>query len=93
MQKTLNPTWPDQVFRLTVLPKSLEIYKNIECFVFDYDKMSSDDPMGTVYVPIPVPSQYNRKFTRWFKVETGKGDTYCEDACGELCVEIEIIAK
>lgn len=89
--KTLDPVWPNRVFRTAVLPKSIEIYKQIECQIFDYDCSSSDDPMGTVYVPIP--SEYNTKVSGWYKVQQGKGEAYCEQASGELFVEIEVITS
>lgn len=91
VSKTLNPVWPNKVFRMTVLPKSIEVYKQIECQIYDYDYKASDDPMGTVYVPIP--EQYNTKVARWYKVHKGVGETYCENATGELLVEIEVIAN
>lgn len=89
--KTLDPVWPNRIFRTAVLPKSIEIYKHIECQIFDYDCSSSDDPMGTVYVPIP--KEYNTKITKWYKVQKGKGEAYCEQATGELLVEIEVITE
>lgn len=89
--KTLNPVWPNKVFRMTVLPKSIEIYKTLECLIYDYDYKASDDPMGTVYVPIP--EQYNTKITRWYEVQQGRGETYCENATGELLVEIEVVSN
>ena len=89
--KTLNPVWPNKVFRMSVLPKSIEIYQKIECQIYDYDYKASDDPMGTVFVPIP--EQYNTKVTRWYPVQKGNGEAYCENATGELLVEIEVIAN
>lgn len=91
VHKSLNPKWLDANFRVTVIPRSIELYQSVECTLFDHDKMSKDDPMGTVH--IPIPPCHNTKVLKWYPVETGTGDNYCEDAQGELLVEIEVVVE
>jgi Ca2+-dependent lipid-binding protein len=91
IKKTLDPVWVNQSFQLGILAKSIEIYKNIECHIFDHDHMSADDPMGTLY--IPVPTLQNRKITNWYPVKAGHGGNVCCNATGELLVEVEVQTK
>jgi hypothetical protein len=88
IKKTLDPTWTDQNFRLSVIPRAIAVYKYIECVIFDHDNLSSDDPMGTVFVPIHTLN--NSKVMRWYAVENGEGENYCRNATGELLIEIEV---
>jgi hypothetical protein len=88
IRKTLDPNWSDQSFRLSVVPGVMAVYNSIECRIFDHDKLSSDDPMGTVFVPIPT--QNNSKVIRWYPVEKGEGENHCRNATGELLIAIEV---
>ena len=45
--------------------------------------------MGTAYIAIPNDLQ-TTKFTRWYTVEKGTGTNACEDATGEILVEVKI---
>lgn len=49
--------------------------------------------MGTVYVPIPSGSNNNASVKQWYPVETGDGKHFCEDATGELLVDISVICQ
>jgi hypothetical protein len=91
IKKTLDPTWNDQSFRLSVVPRAIAVYNSIECRIFDHDNLSSDDPMGTVFVPIPTLN--NSKVMRWYPVERGEGENYCRNATGELLIEIEVRSR
>jgi hypothetical protein len=88
VKKTLNPVWTDETFRISVLPRMIDYFKTVELNIFDHDKLSANDPMGTVYVPIPT--MRNRKVRKWYPVEKGEGENYCRNASGELLVEIEL---
>jgi hypothetical protein len=88
IKKTLDPTWNDQSFRLSVVPGMVAVYNSIECSIFDHDTLSSDDPMGTAFVPIPTEN--NSKVMRWYPVEKGEGENHCRNATGELLIEIEV---
>lgn len=86
--KTLNPVWEDELCRSPVLPEALEYCKEIEAHVFDHDLLSDDDPMGTVY--IPIPETHNSKVTGWYQVENGSGADFCKNPSGELYLSIEV---
>ena len=86
--KTLNPVWKDEKFKLPVIPKALKTFDNVEFNIYDRDRLSSDDSMGTVNVPIPL--RLNKKVTGWYPVMNGKGTDFCKNATGELRVEIEL---
>lgn len=90
--KTLNPVWENQVFNLHVQPEAIELSQFVECHIFDHDHLSEDDPMGTVYIPLPT-QQHNVKVTKWYKVETGQGQDYCKNPTGDLYVTVEVRSK
>jgi hypothetical protein len=90
--KDLDPVWPpNQYFRLNVLARSIEVYKQIEFNIYDNDKLSADDPMGTVFVTIP--GMRNLKVVNWYRVENGEGQDHCRNATGELLVEVQVLSK
>jgi hypothetical protein len=91
IKKTLEPVWKSQYFKLSVVPRALEVYRTVECSIFDHDNLSSDDPMGTVFVPLPVQRNI-RPRPEWYPVEKGEGDNYCKNAKGELKVLVEVRA-
>lgn len=89
VKKTLAPKWCE-TFRTTTVYK--ERYEPLELKVFDHDYVGSDDAMGTVYVPIVNDSQ-SSSGARWYPVERGseKSKNYCDDATGELLIEVQLI--
>jgi hypothetical protein len=89
--KTLNPEWKDQSFCIAAIPNVLDKFDVIECNIYDHDTLSTDDSMGTVY--IPIPRKFNEKVLMWYPVEKGKGEDYCRNAKGDLHVEIEVQPK
>ena len=93
VKKSLDPKWDDKkvTFVLNVIPRALDVYKTIECNIFDHDQLSTDDSMGTCFVKIP--NSLNAKYTSWYPVEKGEGKNYCRNAKGELKVEIELRSK
>jgi C2 domain len=93
VKKTLDPKWDSNVeaFSMSVLPRALDVYKTIECNIFDHDKLSTDDAMGTCYVKIPAA--LNTKIVDWYRVEKGEGNNYCRNASGMLKVEVEVRSK
>lgn len=88
IKKTLDPEWDNEVFRVSVVPRALEIYRTIELNIFDHDNLSPDDPMGTVHIRIPTTP--NKKEMVWHTVERGEGRNYCRNATGELLVLAEV---
>jgi len=88
IRKTLNPVFTkSDVFTLHVHPGSLES-KKLELHLFDFDFSSEDDAMGVVTIPLPPCTDTNT--TSWYPVEKGKGIDYCEDASGELKVNVQV---
>ena len=89
----MDPKWDlaKETFFLNVIPRALEVYKNVECNIFDHDQLSADDSMGSCYVPIP--HGLNKKRTDWYPVEKGEGANYCKNATGELKITIEVRSK
>eukprot|EP00039_Didymoeca_costata_P025688 m.14125 g.14125 ORF g.14125 m.14125 type:complete len:908 (+) comp4992_c0_seq1:207-2930(+) len=53
MMKTLNPIWNCQWTRKV---HTQDTYFTIDIEVFDWDMMSSDDPLGTCTLRVPVPN-------------------------------------
>lgn len=89
VKKSLNPKWTNQdTFVLNVLPRALDVYKTVECNIFDHDQLSTDDSMGTCY--IEIPTLVNAQKTGWYTVEKGEGRNFCRNAKGELKVQIEV---
>jgi len=88
IQKTLNPIW-SETFEFTIESDQLESNKNIEFKIFDYDYLSKDDPMGIVYVHIPIDNM-NNKIVSWYPVVAGYGSKQCKNATGELLIELEV---
>jgi hypothetical protein len=87
--KTLNPVWSNAVFSLPVVPKALTEFNTVELHIYDRDKFTSDDAMGTVFVPIP--RNMNMQVCTWYPVKPGSGQDYCRNATGELKIEIELL--
>jgi hypothetical protein len=86
--KTLDPVWSNAVFSLPVVPKALTEFNTVELHIYDRDKFTSDDAMGTVFVPIP--RNINMQVCTWYPVKSGSGQDYCRNATGELKIEIEL---
>jgi hypothetical protein len=87
--KTLNPQWNNEHFHLPVVQKTLGRCNELTLHIMDRDKFSTDDPMGSVRVPIP--KDLNMKVLKWYKVHKGSpGPYYCPDPTGELQVEVEL---
>ena len=88
IRKTLNPVFTkSDVFTLHVHPGSLES-KKLELHLYDFDFSSEDDAMGVVTIHLPACKDTN--ITSWYPVEKGKGIDYCEDASGELKVNVQV---
>jgi hypothetical protein len=90
IKKTLDPKWDSdtETFTVKVLPRALGVHKTVECNIFDYDKLTADDSMGTCHVIIPTT--LNEKVVNWYPVEKGEGINFCRNASGMLKVEVEL---
>lgn len=70
IKKTVNPDW-NETFSTTLPCAVLQDPKNppkISFKIFDYDKGSDDDPMGTVTIPIKFDPPKNSSTTEWYTV-------------------------
>jgi hypothetical protein len=90
VKKALDPKWAE-TFSINVLPRTLDVYKTIECNIYDHDKLSADDSMGTCHVMIPTA--LNEKTVDWYPVEKGEGLNFCRNASGMLKIEVELRSK
>ncbi|CAB9502985.1 Tellurium resistance protein TerZ [Seminavis robusta] len=104
IKKTLNPEWHEQ-FHLHIDQYDFLNYVGngankfnlqnakippIMLYLFDEDKASADDPMGTVAIPLDLLVEPKQQ---WLKVENGEGKNYCRNAKGEVSVLIKIQAQ
>jgi tellurium resistance protein TerZ len=97
-KKTLDPEWNcsvkymigcDDAEKLKhAAPSASGLGPKFLLVLLDKDKVSADDPLGQVYIPINV----NGIEPQWFPLQTGKqGEQYyCKKAKGEIQVSIEI---
>lgn len=95
IQKSLNPVWNEKFELILGADDANYILKmsggvQMEFRIFDEDKRTEDDPMGTVFVPLrPLePST-----TDWYPVTKGSGPFFCKDATGQIEIRITITAR
>jgi len=90
--QTLDPKWIPSHAPLEemISPVALGMNRYMHLLIFDYDTLASDDPMGMVHLFLPNNVQTTTQFTKWYPVEVGSGNHYCDDAQGELLVKVEI---
>lgn len=87
IEKTLNPKWENETFDWIVGWATLDRKRSVELRIWDKDFLSSDDPMGNVFIPLPdLPC----RFEKWFPVNVGVGNYRCLNASGEVLVAINI---
>jgi len=95
IKKTLNPKWPEEASTFTTAaPKEqLVFHRFVALQVFDHDLMSSNDPMGTAYIELPLDQlslKEPTQLTQWLPVERGQGQYFCPEATGEVLVSLQI---
>eukprot|EP00980_Cylindrotheca_fusiformis_P015714 scaffold4531_cov103-Cylindrotheca_fusiformis.AAC.8 len=89
VRKSLNPVWSDNHFVFPIVPRALAIFDTVELRLFDRDRFSTDDIMGTVFVPIP--RIMDMKISTWYPVVCGRvGNFFCRNATGKVKIEIEL---
>ena len=87
IEKNLNPPWENAKFDWIVGWPTLNRKRSVEVRIWDKDVVSSDDPMGNVFISFPdIPFH----FEKWLPVNVGVGNYKCPNATGELLVEIRI---
>lgn len=97
-KKTLQPQWNCTVKYMLgcdegekirhAAPTASGLGPKFHLVVLDHDKLSSDDTLGQVFIPITI----NGMEPTWITLQTGiQGDTYyCKKAKGEIQVSIDI---
>ena len=94
IKKTLDPKW-NQSYNLKIKGREANKivrgrYKTMLCFeIFDKDTLT-DDPMGTVKIPLSVVAEAS---TKWYKVDKGTGMNYCKKASGELSIMLATTSR
>uniref|UniRef100_A0A7S4M701 C2 domain-containing protein n=1 Tax=Odontella aurita TaxID=265563 RepID=A0A7S4M701_9STRA len=98
--RTLNPRWnasssihlgSTDANRLVRLSES-SVGRRLELRITDEDRVTSDDPMGVVSIPLSFSDPPS---TKWYKVQAGNpsSDHYCQLASGELEVYVSATAR
>lgn len=95
IQKSLNPVWNEKFELILGADDANYILKmtggvQMEFRIFDEDKRSEDDPMGTVLVPL---RPLEPPTTEWYPVTKGTGPFYCKNATGQIQIRITITAR
>ena len=99
IDKTLSPRW-NETYSIKLGTKHVEKilkgdpkYNTIDFVIFDEDTLGSDDPMGTVSIPLVVRDTPANLSAQWYKVEKGKDKYFCKKASGELSLKISVSVK
>ena len=99
IKESLDPQW-NESFKL-YLSHALDISGKapIKFHIFDHDKLTSRDSMGTVTIKLPDLSGgalvVPHPWTEWYPVESGREDSkyYCEDAKGQLQISVALSVR
>jgi len=93
IDNNLNPKW-NEIFRFKVgsnrmaqLLRQDSKYKTIDIVVFDKDRLTKDEPLGTVSIPTNdmVADGTDKTFpVKWYTLEKGIGPYPAKDASGEI---------
>ena len=98
IDKTTNPGW-NATFKFKVASSDMEKklkddakFKALEIVVFDHDKMSKDEALGIVKIPLNFGDKPTDLGFAWYKMEKGdpKDPHYSKDAQGELEVKVSV---
>lgn len=96
IKKNVSPVWNEK-FQLSVGADAalLMIHPgskaHLELRIFDEDKGSNDDPMGTVLVPLKP--QDTATLQTWYPVGKGTGKFFCHNAQGEVEVKVTMTGR
>jgi len=96
--KTLNPTWNWKVRIAVPLDDAIRARQGytdmakIRLMIFDKDKLTDDDFMGEITVPVCLNDTISEE---WYQVGTGdkSGNLFCHNASGDVKVKVEISQK
>mmetsp|Transcript_12544 Transcript_12544/g.25488 ORF Transcript_12544/g.25488 Transcript_12544/m.25488 type:complete len:632 (-) Transcript_12544:150-2045(-) len=90
IEKNLSPVWNKQ-FKLNIDGKAVSRLNSTELVfaIFDKDKLSANDPMGQVRVPLSSLDG-GHVSERWHEVNNCSG---CSDASGELQIKASMVMR
>ena len=93
IDNNLNPKW-NEIFKFKVGSNRMaqllcqdSKYKTIDIVVFDKDRLSKDEPLGTVSIPTNNLVAYGTDKTfpvKWYTLQKGIGPYPAKDASGEI---------
>ena len=95
--KNLSPEWNEN-FKINVESKYMQklvngdpSYSVVDVIVFDKDKFSKDDPLGTVSIPLTFMENPTSLPATWYTLGKGKDPYVCKKASGEIELKIVVL--
>jgi len=91
VMKNLSPTW-DETWKMTLPCSVLQDPKNpptLICKLYDYDKGTDDDEMGTVKIPLSIDPPKNQNTKEWYEIPKKSAN----NAKGKLQVGIKTVLQ
>ena len=96
IDNTLNPEW-NGTFKIKLSTKSLQQllngdpkYHAIDIVIFDNDKMSKDDALGTVTIPLKFGDKPTNLPATWYTLGKGKAPYIAKDVSGDIEVKLAV---
>ena len=94
--KTLSPEWNEN-FKINIESKHMQklvngdpTYSVVDIIVFDKDKFSRNDPLGTVSIPLTFMENPSSLPATWYTLGKGKDPYVCKKASGEIELKINV---
>ena len=94
--KTLSPEWNEN-FKINIESKHMQKlingdprYSVVDVIVFDKDKFSRNDPLGTVSIPLTFIESPTSLPATWYTLGIGKNPYVCKKASGEIELKIVV---
>jgi len=96
IDKTLNPGW-NETFKIKAGSTNMQQllngdpkYSVIDIVIFDDDKLTKDDPIGTVSLPLNFNDNPTNLPASWYTLGKGKAPYVAKDFAGELEVKLSV---
>ena len=95
--KTLFPEWNEN-FKIKLDSKYMQqvlnghpSYSMVDIVVFDKDKFSRGDALGTVSIPLTFMDHPTNIPATWYTLQKGKEPYYCKKASGEIEIKVNVL--